>query len=635
MRYAGVGVLVAAALTVTVVGAQDEQQPAPTFRSEIHYVQLPVRVIDAHGGFVAGLAQSDFQILEDGTPQTITAFSAVEIPIIEAAAASHAPVVAVDPVASNEPTQVDGRVYMFVLDNRATKPGDTLKVRRVMRDFIQEHLSANDLAGVVFTGVGRSQDFTRNRALLTDAIDRFSGSDSFADPDHARQTLTTVGTVSEWLGSIRGRRKALVLVTPSEICVPDRPECAEQLRYTLRTAMQSDVSIYVVDARGLVATQAATPEIGFGASGLPEVIGRGTSDGARYLAEESGGFAIVNTNGLAAGFERMVRDNSSYYLIGYYSTNNRQDGKFRRNEVNVTRRGAQVVHRNGYNAPKPGEGGEAATTTLKSVADRLRALERSPLPVSAMALRVAAAPFLAAGGASSVAVIVEMLNGTLKPASGDGRYRLNVGLSINLYDRDGKVVGGEDPNIDLNVPLAAGPLVTAEGIRLVARITVPPGPYRIMVGATQTPSGVGGSVMTEIAVPDFDSDPLALSGIAVSTGGALRMYTARTDELLDDVLGAPPVAQREFAADGDLWLYGEIYDHRTAGGDVAANVVVRSGDGHVVYETVFEPAPVQFGHLARIPLGNLAPGSYVATIDAHSATPKPVSATRAVAFAVR
>ena len=58
--------------------------------------------------------------------------------------------------------------------------------------------------------------------------------------------------------------------------------------------------------------------------------------------------------------------------------------------------------------------------------------------------------------------------------------------------------------------------------------------------------------MTEINVPDFDRQPLTLSGIAVTTSVSGRMYTARTDELLDDVLGAPPTASREFAADSDL-----------------------------------------------------------------------------------
>ena len=74
-------------------------------------------------------------------------------------------------------------------------------------------------------------------------------------------------------------------------------------------------------------------------------------------------------------------------------------------------------------------------------------------------------------------------------------------------------------------------------MRIVSQIEVPPGTYRLMVGAAQTPSDVRGSVMTEIHIPDFDRQPLAVSGIAVATSGAGRMLTTRTDELLDDVLG--------------------------------------------------------------------------------------------------
>ena len=58
--------IIAAASTGALLYAQDAPQPAATFRSEINYVQIPARVLDARGEFVSGLTQSDFQILEDG-----------------------------------------------------------------------------------------------------------------------------------------------------------------------------------------------------------------------------------------------------------------------------------------------------------------------------------------------------------------------------------------------------------------------------------------------------------------------------------------------------------------------------------------------------------------------------------------
>ena len=75
---------------------------------------------------LAASAQSDFQVFEDRAPQTITAFTAVDIPAIEvdSVAAPDAPLSSADSVASNEHAEVDGRVYIFVLDNQAMEAGD-------------------------------------------------------------------------------------------------------------------------------------------------------------------------------------------------------------------------------------------------------------------------------------------------------------------------------------------------------------------------------------------------------------------------------------------------------------------------------------------------------------------------------
>jgi VWFA-related protein len=519
----------------------------------------------------------------------------------------------------------------------------SLRTRQVVRGFIQDHIKANDLVAIVMTGMGRGQHFTRNRRLLDEAIERFV-SDANPTNDHSYRILNVVGDTAEWMGAIKGRRKALVLVTTGPPCAmvdlgqtqDALSTCAESLRNVLRRTMEADVSIYTIDPRGLVATSGAPAEKDEGQAWYSAVT-HGPLDGARYLAEQSGGFALLNTNSLSAGFARIVRENSSYYLLGYYSTNSRADGKLRRNEVRLSRRGMQVVYRGGYLAPRASDAKKvpASTDAGPPITEQLRELERSLLPVSTMALRAAAVPFLAAGGRSRVAIVVEMPNNTLKPTEADGRFRLTVGLSIGLYDHDGKLVGGDDPNIELTLPLAVGPKIIANGMRIVSRVEVPPGTYRLMVGAAQTPSGIRGSVLTEINVPDFDRQPLTLSGIAVTTSVSGRMYTARTDGLLDDVLGAPPTAARELSVDSDLWVYGEIYDHRSDAGDVIADVTVKSADGKVVYQTPFEPAPVQFGHLARIPLKELGTGTFAATIEARSATPTPVSATRTVPFRVK
>ena len=658
MRHVLVVAVVCA--TLTAPHAQDEQA-SPTFRSEANYVQLPVRVLDARGDFVGGLTLADFQVFEDGAPQTITAFSAVDIPFAHAGhTVPQAPVIAVDPVASNDPARVDGRVYLLVLDDRSSEAADAMKGRQLMQKFIREHLSANDLAAVVHTSGARGQDFTRNRRLLLDAVSRsIGGADpGIPDPNRGEHVLKVIANLSEWMGSMRGRRKALLFVTPSQGChLADDDGCGESIRHALRMAMQSDVSIYTIDATGINTSRRSRAETsnpntsstyepayseptdGAAARAVFRergTEGRGLFDGARFLAEESGGFAVVNTNSLQAGLERIVRDNTAYYMLGYYSAVARADGGPRAVIVRVAREGAQVIHRPRNVPPKtsrrspPGQRAPVRTLT-----DRFRELAGSPLPVSAMPLRVSAAPFLSANGHARVAVVLEMPADGLRPADGDDKYRLKVDVSIGLFDRDGRAVSSDTPSIDLNFPLEAGRRATARGVRITSRIEVPPGTYRLWAAAVQSPSDVRGSVMTEIHIPDFARQPLALSGIAVASSGTGRMLTTRTDELLDEVMGAPPVAHREFSTEADLWLYGEIYDHRSEAGDVTATVTIKSADGAIVHKTPFEPAEVQFGHLAHVPLKALAPGSYVATIEARSETPALVSVTRSVSFTVK
>ena len=70
----------------------------------------------------------------------------------------------------------------------------------------------------------------------------------------------------------------------------------------------------------------------------------------RTLAEATDGIAVVNTNDLAGGARRIVNDLSTYYLLGYQSTNTKLDGRWRAITVRVKTPGIQVRARKGYRA---------------------------------------------------------------------------------------------------------------------------------------------------------------------------------------------------------------------------------------------------------------------------------------------
>ncbi len=145
----------------------DPQMPPITFRSEVNYVEVDAVVRDAQGNFVRDLREGDFQVLEDGVPQRVTAFSLIDIPVTLSERALFLPADIEPDVRSND-SGPDGRLYVLLLDDVNTNPTRTNRVRAAAKQFIERNLGANDLAAVVNTS-GRtdaSQDFTNSRRLL-------------------------------------------------------------------------------------------------------------------------------------------------------------------------------------------------------------------------------------------------------------------------------------------------------------------------------------------------------------------------------------------------------------------------------------------------------------------------------------
>jgi hypothetical protein len=143
------------------------------------------------------------------------------------------------------------------------------------------------------------------------------------------------------------------------ICEADRRRLGQldisaEFRRMLDGANRANVSFYPIDARGLAAFD------NLGATHTEESsvdtlrVGNRV-DSLRTLAENTDGLAVVNTNNLSGGIGRLVSDLTSYYLIGYYPTNARADGGYRRISVSVNRRGVSVRARRGYRALSAGE----------------------------------------------------------------------------------------------------------------------------------------------------------------------------------------------------------------------------------------------------------------------------------------
>ncbi len=179
---------------------------------------------------------------------------------------------------------------------------------------------------------------SRAAAVYSDAVGR------------NRITMGVLGRALDALRTTRGR-KSVILVSKGFI----HDQETRGFKDVTDAARRSNVAIYFVDARGLVATTgnftasegSPTDARDIGATFADIAL---DAEGAVSIAETSGGFAIRNTNDLGAGLERISRESRSYYLVGYVPRNDRADGRFRQIEVKVKRPGVGVRARKGYYA---------------------------------------------------------------------------------------------------------------------------------------------------------------------------------------------------------------------------------------------------------------------------------------------
>ncbi len=206
-------------------------------------------------------------------------------------------------------------------------------------------------------------------------------------------------------------------------CEKDRLNLAhaDDQRYfrdILREADRANTTFYTIDPRGLPAFDSSLGDTSLGASNIytpseDASLLRGRLDSLRELAANTDGMAVLNNNDIDTGLRKVVGDLTSYYLLGYYSTNQKLDGRFRRIEVKIDRPGVDVRARRGYRAPSAeeiaaGTTGPAAPTPVSEERAAVdSALGRLALLRHDTELSVAAVP-LGAGVTTRLRIVGEM-----------------------------------------------------------------------------------------------------------------------------------------------------------------------------------------------------------------------------------
>jgi len=664
-------------------GAQQPQ--TPTFKLRVDYVEVDVVVTDRQGNLVKDLKKEDFQVLEDGKAQTISAFTQVDIPIERADRPLYTSTPLEPDVRSNE-TPFDGRVYVMVIDDLHTRFARSPRVKTAAHQFIERRLGANDLMAIVHTAgpTDASQEFTSNKRLLLAAVDKTQGrkldsatvnktneynitrgtrqpGDPLNDPEdserafNARNALITLRNVADWFASVRGRRKAILFLSEGidydiTDLIPQNGSnhgsatmILDETRDTIAAATRSNVAIYGIDPRGL--TDLGDESIEVGAFPDDTTLGVGpqslqnelrlSQDSLRTLSEETGGFAVVNRNDFDGAFDRIVRDNSTYYVLAYYPPD-AKPGRLHKIDVRVPRSGVSVRARKGYITPKKTDAPKLSPKDVRTA--EVREAIDSPLPVSGLTMHVFAAPFKGPAPNASVLLGVELRGKDLKLSQNDA-----IQISYMAIDASGKVRGGNTDSLTMaNLKQATKDRIEETGLRVLNRFDLPPGRYQLRLAAQDSGGGNVGSVLYDLEVPDYAKAPFGISGLVMTSPFASAMPTAKADEQLKTVLPGPPVATRSFPQNDELALFAEVYD--TARGtphkvDIATTITTDEGEVLFKMEEPRDSADLGgktggYGFMTRVPLKDVPPGNYVLTVSAKSRAGSTPPAERQVRLVV-
>jgi VWFA-related protein len=684
--------LTLAALSGGLLAAQ--QQPAPqtptppadqppvTFRVEVNYVEVDAVVTDAQGTPISNLTKNDFEIYEDGKKQEVATFSLINIPIERAERPLFASAPVEADVQSND--NVEGRVYLIVLDDVHTDLTRTPRVKAAATRFIQTNFGINDLAAVVYTGrTGDGQDFTNNPRLLINAINKFQGrklrsgtlnriegarvnpatgnlepGDDIDQMDRAfraRNMANSIRKLSEFMAGVRGRRKAMVLI--GEGVDFDIYQAVGQLGSTassvlldthdaIAAATRGNVVIYAIDPRGLYNAEADLIET---SSTIGDADGRAVAnelrlsqDSLRVLADATGGFAAVNRNDLDGAFDRIVAENSSYYMLGFYSTNDRRNGRYRKLEVRVNRPGLRVRNRAGYYEARgraPNQPAASSTAVAPALSDALG----SPLPVSGVPMKVFAAPFKGTAPNAAVALALEIDVRNLDFVEGNGTFNEQIEVAYTAVNNQGKVFPGERQTATLTLKPDTYERAKSRGFRVLSQASLPPGRYQVRVAAGNK-AGKAGSVVYDLEVPDFTKEPLMMSGVALTSAAAAQAPTIKPKDPLADFLPGPPTAMREFDKGDLLVLFAEFYENGRGSAPhmLDFKAELRAEGGRVVQQASEERSSTElqgksggYGFQARLPLDSVDSGLYVIHVEGRSRASQDAVVSREIQIKVR
>jgi len=602
---------------LTLAGAQQaapqQQQPqqqtadaVPTIRVTSQLVIEVVTVNDRNGAPIKGLTAKDFTLTENGVPQSISICEFQELPDADAAPtfATRPPLRANTPVVEGlqqitadppgESRYRDRRLLALYFDMSAMQQADLLRAFDAAKKFIRTQITPADVVAVMeFSGgsIKVRQDFTGDRAQLMAVINEmiltaeglndenedtgsaFGQNDEEFNLFNTDRQLSALQTAVKMLGVLKEKKAMVYFAGGLRLNGIDNQA---QLRATLNAAIRSNVSFYPVDARGLV----AEAPMGDATHGSPGGVGMYSGDAARgramtfqrsqdtlyALAADSGGKAFLDYNDLSVGIVQAQKSLTSYYIIGYYSNNPAQDGKFRR--INIALReypSAKLDYRQGYFAPK-----EFAKFTS---ADKERQLEDALMlgdPITDLTIAMEVNYFQLNKAEYYVPVVMKIPGNELVLAKKGGHERTVIDFIGEIKDEYNTTVANIRDKVEIKLTGETAEQLTKRHIQYDTGYTLLPGGYTIKVLARDNETGRIGTYMRKFVVPNLNKEEkrIPISSVVLSSQRVdLReaLYTAGKDKdqvtnpLVQEGHKLIPSVNRVFSRSRDMYIYLQAY----------------------------------------------------------------------------
>ncbi|HTW80425.1 MAG TPA: VWA domain-containing protein [Terracidiphilus sp.] len=596
----------------------------PTFSVSVQLVVEPVVVKDKQGNFIPGLMANDFEVSENGVPQTLRICERQNL----AATAKPLPALTRDnenitlyrqlsrtqiaPEPAGSEHYRDRRLLALYFDMTAMQPAEQLRALSAAQQFIRTQMTTADLVAILrYQGgsVDILQDFTadRNRLLSiletmivgegqgsAETVDDASSADTgaaFGQDDsefnvfNTDRQLSALETAARILGHLSEKKSLIYFASGLRLNGIDNQA---QLHATVDAAIKAGVSFWPIDARGLVAeaplgdaTQGSQGNSGMYAGAPAQAVTSNfqlSQDTLFALAGDTGGKPLFDTNELTRGIVQAQQAIGDYYILGYYSTNTAQDGKFRRVRISLKQDlEAKLDYRQGYFASK--------VFSKFNAVDKERQLEDALMledPITDLTIAMEIDYFQLNRAEYFVPIVVKIPGRELALAKRGGAEHTLIDFVGEIKD----VIGGTTvTNVRDHVNIRLSDATAAElahrPIEYDAGFTLLPGKYSIKFLARDDETGRIGTYQTAFVIPNLSKEMkrVPISSVVLSSqrvdltkaiydaGSAKdRSKEAAVNPLVQDGQKLIPSVTRVFHSGHEVYVYLQAY-RQTQPGD--------------------------------------------------------------------